>query len=250
MRQFLLLSVLTALTILSGCKQDAALTPPAATTPAAPASAAPTELAEVPASKPVLATGSKISVAGKATESPVDFNGDGKPDRYEVITTDRDNDGLGFVRELRFYTDDEDTPWYVSEKAILSTEHGGTMGDPLQGINHTEKGIIRIDHFGGSRDKWKYTHTYRWQKGDFKLIGATILTDTPCEKSGELDYNLSTGKARYTQETIDCTSDEINPKTSESQFEFFRLTSPPSMKTYDIGTTEITVPQADVSVYY
>jgi len=242
MRQLLLLSVLTALTFLSAGQQDAKQTPPASPTAAAPATS--------PASKPVLATGSKISVAGKATEKPVDFNGDGKPDRYEVITTDRDNDGLGFVRELHFYTVGKDLPWYVSETAVLSTEHGGTMGDPLQGISHTENGIIRINHFGGSRDKWKYTHTYRWQKGDFKLIGATILTDTPCEKSGELDYNLSTGKARYTQETIDCTSSETNPKTSESQFDFFRIATPPSMKKYEIGTTEIKVPQMDVSVYY
>ncbi len=241
MRQMLLLSTLTALTLLFACKQEAAQASPATATSAAPAPA-PTSA--------VLASGSKTVVAGKATEKKVDFNGDGKTDRYEVITTDRDNDGLGFVRELHFYTEGEDTPWYVSEKAVLSTEHGGMMGDPLEGISHTEKGVVRIDHFGGSRDKWKYTHTYRWQEGDFKLIGATIITDTPCEKTGELDYNLSTGKANYTLETVDCTNSTTKPEKSVKKLAFIRMTSPPSMKTYEIGTTKVQVPQMDVSVYY
>lgn len=250
MRQIPLLSVLVALTFLFACKQDTAQTPPAAPTSTAPAPAAPTELAEVSSAPAVLASGSKSTDATTATESAVDFNGDGKPDRYEVITTDRDNDGLGFVRELHFYTEGENAAWYVSEKAVLSTEHGGLLGDPLRGLSHTEKGILRINHSGGSRDRWEYTHVYRWQEGDFKLIGATIITDTPCEKSGELDYNISTGKASYTLKTMDCTTSTTKPKTSESQLAFIRMASPPSMEKYEIGTTEVQVPQMDVSVYY
>lgn len=235
------------MTLLSACKQDTTPASPAAPTSAAPA---PAPTVSTPTAPAVLSSGSKPPVIPTAVKGPVDFNGDGKLDRYEVITTDRDNDGLGFVRELHFYTDGEDTPWYVSETAVLSTKHGGVMGDPLRGVNHTEKGIVYINHSGGSREKWGYSHTYRWQKGDFKLIGATVFTDTPCEKSDKMDYNLSTGKANYSLKTMDCTTSTTKPKTSESKLAFIRMTTPPSMKKYEIGTTEVQVPQMDISVYY
>jgi hypothetical protein len=79
-----------------------------------------------------------------------------------------------------------------SNKAILLADEGGMMGDPFQSIA-IRRGTIVTDFFGGSREKWSVTYIYRFQKGDFYLIGATNAADV-AEYTEKFDYNLSTGQ--------------------------------------------------------
>lgn len=138
-----------------------------------------------------------------------DLNGDGEPDRLEVITTKEENDGLGFKRQLVVYSGEgaDLDAWYTAEDVILSTEHGGMMGDPLESAK-IENGTIVIKHFGGSRTKWNYTHRFRWQDGDFQLISTTIENDDPCVEYTKLDYNLFTDKAEYATTIKKCDGDK------------------------------------------
>ena len=50
--------------------------------------------------------------------------------------------------------------WHQNKSIILSSQSGGVMGDPFENITIKE-GAIAIDHFGGSRYKWMYTHQYK-----------------------------------------------------------------------------------------
>ncbi len=59
-----------------------------------------------------------------------------------------------------------------SDSAILCKGCGGVMGDPFAGI-YIKRGVLVIDHFGGSAWKWSYTHRFRYQDNDFFLIGKT-----------------------------------------------------------------------------
>jgi hypothetical protein len=138
-----------------------------------------------------------------------DLNGDGDEDRLEVVTTKEDNDGLGFKRQLVVYSGEgaDLDAWYTAEDVILSTEHGGMMGDPLESAK-IENGTIVIKHHGGSRSKWNYTHRFRWQEEDFQLIGTTIENDTPCAEYTKLDYNLSTNIAEYATTLRECKGDK------------------------------------------
>lgn len=59
-----------------------------------------------------------------------------------------------------------------STKAILCKTCGGIYGDPFEGIE-IGKGLLTIYHYGGSAWRWAYTHKFRYQDGQFYLIGST-----------------------------------------------------------------------------
>lgn len=183
-------------------------------------------------------------------KAPNDLNGDGETDRLKVVTTKEDNDGLGFKRRLVVYSGEgaDLDAWYTAEEVILSTEHGGMMGDPLESVE-IENGTIVIKHFGGSRTKWHYTHRFRWQNGDFQLIGTTIEYNDNCALYSQLDYNLSTGKAVYSTTPQDCSGDELK-RGNTSTLNFSKKTPLPSMDGFATGEHEIKVPEMEDAVYF
>jgi hypothetical protein len=99
----------------------------------------------------------------------------------------------------------------VSDSAVLCKHCGGIMGDPFQGIS-IEKGIIVINHYGGSAWRWGYTHKFRFQQNDYFIIGKTKISYwnvEMCEKLNEFaateyeDINFVTGafeKKKISQE--------------------------------------------------
>ncbi len=96
------------------------------------------------------------------------------------------------------------------------------MGDPFQDLK-IERGCIVINHSGGSRQKWAYTHRYRYQKGDWKLIGATAVANDPCKEIETFDYNLSSGKVNYQKEYENCETEEPTiTKTDKATFVYKR----------------------------
>lgn len=113
---------------------------------------------------------------------------------------------LGYKHCLAVYkkTDDGWKLWHQTTSPVLSTQAGGMMGNPFYGIAIERKCIV-INHFGGSRQKWNYTHRYRFQNNNWYLIGATINFGAPCDYFKTLDYNLVTGDilVDHTAETCD-----------------------------------------------
>jgi len=97
-------------------------------------------------------------------------------------------------------------PWKLSTSAVMGSQDGGMMGDPFEGIE-IKNGILIIIHFGGSSWKWSQTDKYRFQDGDFYLIGYTNFSGKSCEYWETIDFNLSTGKLIYTKEYEKCDTD-------------------------------------------
>ncbi|WP_020566885.1 hypothetical protein [Neolewinella persica] len=189
-------------------------------------------------------------------EEPVllsaDFNSDGVPDFLEIRMTDREDRGLGKERDLVVYSGTGNTRknWYTARSVLLPTENGGMMGDPLEGVD-IEGNTIVIDHFGGSRQKWAYTHRFRWQNGDFQLIGATVHAGAPCDYFEDLDYNLSTGDAEWVKTTEDCSESEDDPVITEVTHSFNEKPKVrASMNGFLTGEHELKIPKAGESVYF
>jgi len=97
--------------------------------------------------------------------------------------------------------------WHRATGPILPSEHGGMMGDPFESVT-IESGTIVIKHFGGSRSKWYSTHRFRFQNGNWELIGATLVQELPCEEKETFDYNLSSGQVVYTHVQQACENGE------------------------------------------
>lgn len=180
-----------------------------------------------------------------------DLNKDGIPELLLVYDTPRQTD-YGSEREIGIYQQKDNAweLWHTSVGAVLPSEHGGTMGDPFDGIA-VENGAITINHFGGSRHRWYYIHRYRYQQGDWYLIGTTIQTGEPCQYWETMDYNLSTKKAKFTREKEACEEEEGSDELVEVN-KIFDIPTPqlPKMDGFYPGDTPVDFPELDTKIYY
>jgi hypothetical protein len=176
-----------------------------------------------------------------------DLDKDGVSEKVIVYDTEKETD-FGTERQIYIYKKNNDKweLWKKSIGAILPSQHGGMMGDPFEGIS-IERNCIVIHHFGGSRQKWNYTHRFRYQSGDFQLIGATVNFGSPCDYFFTFDYNLSNGKINYEKETEDCENE--NSKIEKEEM-IRKLETLPTMNGFYPGNTELKFPKSETTIYY
>lgn len=182
-----------------------------------------------------------------------DLDKDGKDEMVAVFDTKKQTE-FGTERQVQIFKQDGSAwkLWHTSIGAVLPSEHGGVMGDPFEEIT-IENGVIVIAHFGGSREKWHYTHRYRLQGGKFQLIGATNSSGEPCVGFETYDYNLSTGKVEVDKGTESCdekTGEEKKSTSAKSSF-MAKLSKPVLMDGFEPGGNEVKIPnKTDESFYY
>ncbi|HJZ83091.1 MAG TPA: hypothetical protein VKD91_22175 [Pyrinomonadaceae bacterium] len=112
----------------------------------------------------------------QSTLSLSDLNGDGQPDAAFVLS----NGGSGLADEPAIVkhvlvlalrrSDGKLHTSIVNDAAVLDGDEGGVFGDPFQELS-VDHGVVMIQHYGGSRDRWGFTHRYRFQDNQWKLIG-------------------------------------------------------------------------------
>lgn len=181
-------------------------------------------------------------------EASGDLDGDNKDELVAVYNF------YGTNRLIRIFKKENDRLilWHETSGAVLPSDHGGMMGDPFTGIK-IERGCIVITHFGGSREKWNYTHRYRFQNGNWYLIGATISFGSPCDRFEKYDYNLSTGKCNVDIEIDSC--DENDATKNSIKKEKYSFTKKPIkpilMDGFNPGDNEVVIPgKKDKTFYY
>jgi hypothetical protein len=132
------------------------------------------------------------------TLKEADLNGDGRLDAAFVISHGGDANDSSVVKHVLVLAlrgaDGKLHRAIVNDAAVLDGDEGGVFGDPFQGLSIT-RGVVAIQHYGGSRDRWSFTHKYRFQNGQWELIGLEVgSTDTlDLEHYDDQDINLSTG---------------------------------------------------------
>jgi hypothetical protein len=132
------------------------------------------------------------------TLNEADLNGDGRPDAAFVISNGGEANDSNVVKHVLVLalrgSDGRLHRSIVNDAAVLDGDEGGVFGDPFQGLS-VARGVVAIQHYGGSRDRWSFTHKYRFQNGQWELIGLEIgSTDTlDLEHYDAQDINLSTG---------------------------------------------------------
>lgn len=139
-----------------------------------------------------------------------DLDNDGKEELVVAYNTKKEEDSYESVpRELRIYKMKAGKwiVWKRSGQALYSSLDGGMMGDPLGKIE-IKNGILNISQEGGSSWKWGHTDKYRYQKGEFYLIGYSSIYGKICEYLVSVDFNLSTGKMTVKKEYENCETSE------------------------------------------
>lgn len=171
----------------------------------------------------------------------------------KVIVLDTGLDGeIGTQRTLLIYKKKQDkwALWHSSQGPILDSAHGGMMGDPFISVE-IQRGAIVIDHFGGSRQKWSYTHRYRFNNKAWYLIGATINYGAPCEGFFNFDFNVMTGKAIYKTYQDGCIDEEVasNFKTEQKEISV-PVTKPIDMDGFYPGSNKLDIKKIGKEIYY
>ena len=120
------------------------------------------------------------------------------------------------------------------------------MGDPFQGVG-IEKGILHITHSGGSSWRWGIIDKYRFQDGDFYLIGCTKDWGNPFEEIQEnFDFNLSTGKIIFKKEYD--YDQEGKPRKTENET-FFEMDVVITLQSRQEKSIEIVTPKYGNKIY-
>lgn len=143
----------------------------------------------------------------------------------------------------------ENGKWKITHQTsstLLSSQSGGMMGNPFNGISISKKSIV-IKHFGGSRDKWEYVHRYRFQNNDWYLIGASARFGAPCDYWVSFDYNLSTGDATYNKKTEQCENQKNETADSQKTNKKIPL---PKMDEFIPGDNSFKFPKVKNEIYY
>lgn len=136
-----------------------------------------------------------------------DLNKDGIDELVIAYNTQKEkkDDYESIPRELIIYKK-ENSNWVVwknSKSALSGSNDGGMMGDPFGAIE-IKNGVLHISHNGGSSWKWSFTDKYRFQDGEFYLIGYISNYGRPCEYWTNVDFNLLTGKMFINKEYESC----------------------------------------------
>ncbi|HKX12344.1 MAG TPA: hypothetical protein VJP40_04255 [bacterium] len=126
-----------------------------------------------------------------------DLNRDGKPDAALALKNSKEESSNEEVpRLLVLLLQNPDGTYRLASKsaeAILCRSCGGVFGDPLAELQ-IKSGVLIIDHYAGSRQRWSYTHRWRFQDGDWVLIGETKTSfDAIGPEAKSDDMNLLTG---------------------------------------------------------
>jgi len=147
-----------------------------------------------------------------------DLNGDGMADVAIVIEYNKTvkehrpngvvNDGHPRILLILFKTDRGYQPALQNNTIILRDGEGGMVRDAFDKI-FIAKRVLNIN-YEFVRDHSYYK--YRYQQGDFYLIGAT-LTANDGHKIEDHDYNFSTRKAVFKFDTIDGDQSKTEHKT-------------------------------------
>lgn len=130
----------------------------------------------------------------------VDLNGDGRLDAALVISHGGTAEEPVVVKHVLVLAlrgpDGKLHRSIVNDAVVLDGDEGGAFGDPLEDFS-VEGGTVAITHYGGSRERWGYTHRYRYQNGQWMLISLGFgNTDTlDLEHFDDHDIDLTTGAA-------------------------------------------------------
>lgn len=176
-----------------------------------------------------------------------DLDKDGQPEKALLldVAIKGQNPALRMIQIFKG-SEDEWQLWHVSQGGVLDSESGGLLGDPFESMT-IERGALVIRHFGGSAQKWNYTHRYRFDGKAWPLIGATIKYGTQgCYQL--FDYNLASGKAVHKQVSKQCWSDDVPPSTTTQ----LNIDKPKhhDLDSFTPGFNQLTIQQLETTIYY
>ena len=189
----------------------------------------------------------------KIIEVKGDLDKDGKDEVVMVFNTDKIINKIseGFERKLYILKN-------INGKLKVWQENSNLLFDSKEGFypesNELELSIknnclvIFQSYFSNSRHTVTTKNTFRFQNGDFYLIGALVKFDDTCEFNFSSEINFSTGKVIIDDQYSDCDSgyEREIPKNYYKEFTY-KIPKLIKMNEYKMGKNEIKIPNSKKS---
>lgn len=189
----------------------------------------------------------------KILETKGDLDKDGKDETVIVFNKYKtpDSESPGLVRKLYILKN-------INGKLKIWKENSNLIFDSKEGfypesneLELTVKNnclVIFQSYFSNSRHTVTSKNTYRFQNGDFYLIGALVQFVDTCEFNYSDEINFSTGKVIVSEEYSDC-DDGSNRKIPKNYYKEFTHKLPKliKMNEYKMGKNEIKIPNSKKS---
>ncbi len=164
----------------------------------------------------------------KITETKGDLDKDGKDELILVFNTDikvsdtQNLEGTADYKRIFYILKNENGNlkiWKENSTLLFSSGTGFYPSDNSLEIN-IKNGSLHIaqSFFTNSRHTQKYKHTFRFQNGDFYLIGSHDHFEDTCDFSFTNEINFSTGQVIVDREYSSCDDDTKVPENSHKEF--------------------------------
>jgi len=188
----------------------------------------------------------------KILETKGDLDKDGKDEVVIVFNVNPKAE----VSERKFYIlkniNGKLKIWKENSSLIFDNKLGFYPADNKLKITIKNNSLnILQSYYTNSRHSDTSKYTFRFQNGDFYLIGASIRFDDTCEFNFKNEVNFSTGKVIIDEQFSDC-DDGSDRKIPENYYKEFTHKFPKLIKMNDfrIGENEIKIPNSTKSFNY
>ncbi len=187
----------------------------------------------------------------KVAEAKGDLDQDGKDEIVIVFNTDEiteretDNSQAKDYKRVFYILKNENgilKIWKENSTFLFSSGTGFYPPDNILEINIRNNClIVGQQFFTNSRHTQKYKHTFRFQNGDFYLIGSYDNFADTCDFDFTNEINLSTGKVIVNEEYSSCDDHTKIPENYHKEFTH-QSTAPIKMNDFNIGDHKFRIP--------
>ncbi|WP_426481519.1 hypothetical protein [Chryseobacterium sp. R2ACT005] len=184
-------------------------------------------------------------------EAKGDLDKDGKDETILIFNTnikasDKQNlEGTNDYKRVFYILKNENRSlkvWKENSTLLFSSGFGFYPSDNTLEINIKNNClIIEQQFFTNSRHTQQYKHTFRFQNGDFYLIGSHDHFEDTCEFSFTNEINFSTGQVIVDREYSSCDDDTKVPENSHKEFSH-KFPALIKMNDFPIGDHKFKVP--------
>lgn len=161
-------------------------------------------------------------------EAKGDLDKDGKDETVLVFNTnikasyEQKPEGTSDYKRVFYILKNENSGlkvWKENSDIIFSSGFGFYPSDNTLEVSIKNNSLqIGQTFFTNSRHTQKYKHTFRFQNGDFYLIGLYDHFEDTCDFSFTNEINFSTGKVIVDKEYSSCDENAKTPANSDKEF--------------------------------
>lgn len=189
----------------------------------------------------------------KILEVTGDLDKDGKEETVMVFNTDIKAKPDSFERKFYILKNINGNLkiWKENSSVIIDNKYGFYPTDNKLEVNIKNNCLIIFQlFFTNSRHSDTSKYTFRFQNGDFYLIGAVHQLDDTCDYSFTNEVNFSTGKAIIDEQYSSCDDGKTKiPKDYYKEF-IHKFTTLTKMNGFRIGENKFKIPNSNKYFYY